>query len=42
MGWTSKRVSSGSDELKAVVSMVLGGYLPGGKPIRKDGKDANQ
>lgn len=43
MEWTIERVSEGSDELKKVVSMVLGGFLPGGIPISKEGnKDADQ
>lgn len=38
MEWTTSRVTEGSDELKRAVSLVLGGYLPGGVPIQKEGK----
>lgn len=38
MGWTIESVSKGSDELKRVVSLILGGTLPGGIPIKKEDK----
>lgn len=36
MAWTSKDVGHGTAELKAVVAIVLGGYLPGGVSIQKE------
>lgn len=38
MEWTSKDIAQGSDELQAVAAIILGGYLPGGIPIQKEGK----
>ena len=35
MDWTTKRVTTGSAELKSVVALVLGGYLPGGIAVDK-------